>query len=60
MGFPTVYPTGVTVYNPEKCWNGYTLFQVIGVGALLIDMNGSEVQLWQGLHGMPNKLLPGG
>jgi hypothetical protein len=60
MGFPTVYPTGVTVYNPEKCWNGYTLFQAVGVGALLIDMNGSEVQLWQGLHGMPNKLLPGG
>ena len=25
MGHPTIYPTGVTVYNPEKCWNGFTL-----------------------------------
>lgn len=23
---PTVYPTGTTIYYPEKCWNGYTLF----------------------------------
>ncbi len=39
---PTVYPTGTTIYNPEKCWNGYTLFQTSlyqfrGVGAVLID-----------------------
>jgi hypothetical protein len=30
------------------------------VGALLIDMNGREVKLWKGLHGFPNKILPGG
>jgi hypothetical protein len=60
MGYPTVYPTGVTVYYPEKTWSGYTLFQAAGVGALLIDMNGREVQLWKGLQGFPNKLLPGG
>jgi len=60
MGYPTIYPTGVTVYNPDKCWNGYTIFQAKDVGALLIDMNGNEVQLWKGLHGFPNKLLPGG
>lgn len=24
MGHPTVYPTGVTLYNPEKAWSGYT------------------------------------
>jgi hypothetical protein len=60
MGYPTVYPTGVTVYNPEKSWSGYTLFQAAGVGALLIDMSGREVQLWRGLQGFPNKLLPGG
>ena len=28
MGHPTIYPTGVTVYNPEKCWNGFTIFQL--------------------------------
>jgi arylsulfotransferase ASST len=60
MGYPTVYPTGVTVYDPERAFGGYTLFQAPGHGALLIDMSGREVQLWQGLQGFPNKLLPGG
>ena len=60
MTYPTVYPTGVTVYLPERCWGGYTIFQAKELGALLIDMNGREVRLWKGLHGFPNKLLPGG
>ncbi|MBP2641000.1 MAG: hypothetical protein H6Q66_1951 [Firmicutes bacterium] len=60
MTYPSVYPTGVTVYNPEKCWSGYTIYQAREKGALLIDMNGAEVQLWKGLHGFPNKMLPGG
>jgi len=60
MTYPSIYPTGVTIYNPEKSWSGYTLFQAEELGALLIDMNGREVQLWKGLHGFPNKLLPGG
>lgn len=60
MTYPSVYPTGTTVYKPEKCWNGYTLFQAAETGALLVDMNGNGVQLWEGLHGFPNKLLPGG
>lgn len=60
MGYPTVYPTGVTVYDPERSYSGYTIFQAASVGALLIDMNGREVQLWKGLQGFPNKLLPGG
>ena len=21
----TIFPTGVTIYNPEKCWSGYTI-----------------------------------
>ena len=60
MGHPTIYPTGVTVYNPDKCWNGFTIFQAHEVGAVLMDMNGREVKVWQGVNGMPNKLLPGG
>ena len=59
MGYPTVYPTGVTVYNKEKASNGYTLLPT-AKGALLIDMNGREVNRWAGLGGFPNKLLPGG
>lgn len=60
MGHPTIYPTGATVYLPEKAWSGYTIFQAAQVGALLIDMNGKEVHLWKGLRGFPNKILPGG
>jgi len=60
MTYPSIYPTGATIYNPEKCFNGYTIFQAKEVGALLIDMNGTEVQLWKNLHGFPNKMLPGG
>ena len=60
MGFPTVYPSCTTVYDPDKCWNGYTLFQAKGVGATVIDMNGSIVKQFRKLHGFPNKMLPGG
>ncbi len=60
MGHPSVYPTGATIYNPDKCWNGYTIFPAEEVGAMLVDMNGREVRLWEGLHGFPNKMLPGG
>ncbi len=59
MGVPTIYPTGVTLYDSKKAWNGYTIYPS-AKGALLIDMNGNEVQLWAGLGGFPNKILPGG
>ena len=60
MGHATIYPTGVTLYDPAKAWSGYTIFPAADLGALLIDMNGREVQLWKGLQGFPNKLLPNG
>lgn len=60
MGHPTIYPTGTTIYDPEKCFNGYTLFPAPEHGALLIDMNGRPVHFWKDLQGFPNKLLPGG
>ena len=60
MGHPKIYPTGVTMYLPEKCFNGYTMFQARELGAMLVDMNGREVKLWEGLQGFPNKLLPNG
>ena len=40
MGRPRIMPLGVTVYQPEKCYNGYTLFPASELGAMLIDMNG--------------------
>lgn len=56
----SVFPTGATIYNPKKCWNGFTVYQIPERGAVLIDMNGTEVHLWEELHGFPNKILPGG
>ncbi len=56
----TIYPTGVTVYNPEKCYNGFMIYQAPKKGAMLIDMNGHEHKLWEGLQGFPNKIFPGG
>jgi hypothetical protein len=43
MGYPTVYPTGVTIYDPEKAWSGYTVMPIEPIGSLVIDMNGNEV-----------------
>jgi len=60
MTYPSIYPTGATIYNPDKCYNGYTVFQAKELGALVVDMNGGEVKLWKGLQGFPNKLLKGG
>lgn len=59
MAFPSIYPTGTTIYNSKKAYSGYTVFPS-NKGALLIDMNGREVKLWAGLGGFPNKILPGG
>ena len=44
----TVFPTGTTIYNPEKCYDGYTLYlsKTLGVGAVLVDMNGEVVRTW--------------
>jgi len=60
MTYPSIFPTGATLYDPKKCWNGYTIFQAKEVGALLIDLNGGEIQLWKEFHGMPSRILPGG
>jgi hypothetical protein len=60
MGQPTIHPTGVTIYDPQKAWSGYTIMPIHGIGAILIDMNGNVVKHWKDLQGFPNKLLPGG
>ena len=58
----TVFPTGTTIYKPEKCFNGYTIYPSMkdGVGALLIDMNGNEVRRWPKFDSFMVNLLPGG
>ncbi len=58
---PTIYPTGTTIYKPEKCWNGFTVFPSMVTGEVkLIDMNGNVVGPWKGISGFPAKILPGG
>lgn len=64
LAFPTVFPHGTTIYKPEKCFNGYTVFgtEVVDQGTVLINMNGEVVHQWKDIcqaeH--PPKLLKGG
>ncbi|MBS5522307.1 MAG: aryl-sulfate sulfotransferase [Clostridiales bacterium] len=58
MGKPSIYPTGVTIYDKDRTFNGYTLYNS-AYGATLIDMNGRLVKVWNGLDA-PMKPLPGG
>ncbi len=60
MAYPSIYPTGTTLYDPDKCFNGYTVYEAKEAGILIMDMNGREIQYFKGLHGFPPKLLPGG
>jgi outer membrane protein assembly factor BamB len=56
-----VYPTGTTIYKPEKAWNGYTIFRIPdNEGDVLIDMNGHELRRWPDTGGYPARILPGG
>ncbi len=41
----TVYPIGTTLYQPEWCWNGYTLL-FRGLQVKLVDMNGRLAHAW--------------
>ena len=60
----TVYPTGTTIYDPDRSWNGFTVLSPLGTQAvLIIDMNGEVVKRWDGFNnsaGGPARVLPGG
>jgi arylsulfotransferase ASST len=64
IGAQSVYPTGTTIYEPARAWNGYTVLSPLQTQAVLvIDMNGSVVKRWEGLNnsaGGPARVLPGG
>ena len=61
---PTVYPTGVTIYDPARTWNGYTVLSPLATQAVIvIDMNGNVVKRWDDFNisaGGPARILPGG
>ena len=60
MGRPTIYPTGATVYDSEKCQNGYTVLSIAPMGIIMLDMNGRVVRRWKDMFGLPARVLPGG
>jgi hypothetical protein len=64
LSAPTVYPTGTTIYDPERSWNGFTVLSPLGEpSAVVIDMNGNVVKRWDGFRisaGGPVRILPGG
>jgi len=49
--YPTVYPTGVTIYNETEVYEGYTSFAVAGMEkgnstVYIIDMKGNVLHEW--------------
>ncbi len=63
LTYPSIYPTGTTIYDPEKTWNGYTVYGTPEQqGAVLIDMNGNLVKRWTEVGSVPSpfRILPGG
>lgn len=63
QAYPSVYPTGTTIYEPARTWSGYTVFGTPAEkGAVVVDMNGREVKRWPtvGAVPAPMRVLPGG
>ena len=56
MAEPSVYPTGVTRYDPAKAYNGYVLFSAADKITRLIDLNGNVVHEWK-YAGFPSEFL---
>ena len=60
----SVYPTGTTIYDPDRTWSGYTVLSPLATQAVLvIDMNGNVVKRWDDYNnsaGGPARVLPGG
>jgi len=53
---PSVYPTGVTRYDPGKAYNVFVLFSGADDKTHLIDMDGDEVHRWDH-RGVPSGML---
>ena len=53
---PSIYPTGVTRYDPAKAHNVFVLFNGADDKTHLVDMNGTEVHRWD-YAGFPSGML---
>ena len=67
LTYQSVFPTGTTVFHPDKTWSGYTVFEIrdggnTAPGAALVDMNGNLVKHWTEVAAAPGpvRILPGG
>ena len=60
----TVFPTGTTIFDPDRAWPGFTVLSPLATQAVpVIDMNGTIVKQWEGFNnsaGGPARVLPGG
>jgi hypothetical protein len=60
----TVYPTGTTIFDPDRTWSGFTVLSPLATQSVpVIDMNGTVVKQWDGFNnsaGGPARVLPGG
>lgn len=52
----SVYPTGVTRYDPDRTHDTYVLYSTTEPRTLLVDMNGNEVNEWP-YGGFPPELV---
>ena len=63
FAFPTVYPTGTTIYKPDQSWNSYILVPRARHErpvVYLMDMNGNVVHEWKNIKASRTRLLPNG
>src|ERR1035437_698259 len=56
LAFPSIFPTGVTRYDPARAYNSYVLFGSPDGKTHVIDMNGNEVHTWN-YFGFPSEML---
>ncbi len=53
---PSIFPTGVTLYDPSRAYNSDILFSALNGHTYLIDMNGHVLHAWN-LAGSPARML---
>jgi hypothetical protein len=53
---PRVFPTGTTIYDPQKAYNSFIVFGAPDGKTHLIDMDGHEVHRWD-KWGFPSEIL---
>lgn len=56
MAPASVFPTGVTIYRPDKAYNSYVLFDGRDTHSYLIDMNGTDIKVWD-YAGFPAEII---